>query len=149
MDTASGDDLLTLFDQRFELLTEVSELTDRLCRCIEQGKGQRLDRLIDRREHALRRWGDIEQAISVGVASSGGRMLSGAQKAKLRELVAGAEGLVVTIIEGNKRIERAMIERRSVIADEINALRKGRKTLRAYARRDGASSTESGIDRNA
>jgi hypothetical protein len=148
MNAASGDTLLSLFDQRLELLTEVQELTDRLWRCIEQGKAQRLDRLINRREHALRRWNDVEREISSGVASASGRALSHEQKTRLHELIAGSEDLVQIIIEGNERIERALGERCSAIIGEVGALRKRRKALAAYAR-DAASTTDGEVDKNA
>jgi hypothetical protein len=147
MTTALGDNLLSLFKQRLELLTEVHELTGRLCRCVEQGKTQRVDRLIGRREDALRRWRDVENGISAGVASAGEGVLSGPQKARLHELVTGAEELIEAIRQGNERIEQELNARRTAIANEISAVRKGRKTLQAYAR-DASSSTEGGLDRN-
>jgi len=145
--TMPNDDLIALFERRVVLLKEVLELAQRQCHCAEQGKTGRLDRLIGRREHCLRQWGELEAALATALRNARGGTLSKDRQSRLLALIAESDALVENIGAEDRRINEAMETRNAEIAGKLDELRKGRTTLRAYSPKK--SLRVKAVDRNA
>ncbi|MBN1916562.1 MAG: flagellar export chaperone FlgN [Verrucomicrobia bacterium] len=145
-----SEEIIAKFEQRLELMAEVFELAQRQHRCIEEGRTERLDRLIRRRDHALRRWQQIEDALSsdLKTAAPARTTLDAAQKERLLDLVSRADELVEALRREDTLIAGAMDERKVSIEEEIQAVRQEREALRAYSR-DVPASPPGGVDRSA
>ena len=146
--TALNEDLIAKFERRVELLTEVLELAQRQRKCVEQGKTRRLDRLIRRRDHALRQWRELEQALGPQLEPTRAGTLSADQKARLRTLISKSDKLVESITQQDDLIAEVISTRKTEMTDELNGLRKERETLHAYAR-DFVPGKKAGVDRSA
>jgi len=147
-DTANAEDLIADFERRVELLGEMLELAQRQRRSVEQAKSNRLDRLIARREHCVRRWGELEEQLGAKVKTAQAGTLSGEQKALLRTLIGESEALIEAITHEDDLTAEAIGTRHVEIANELDTLRKGRTTLRAYGK-GSPSSGNAGVDRSA
>ncbi len=148
MATDLKDDLVAKFEQRLELLDEVLELAGRQRKAVEQGKTARLDRLIDRREHAMRRWRELEKAIGHELEAARDATPSDEQQTRLRALIDSSEEHVNAIQREDSLLAKTIDARHEAITTELESLRRGRETLQAYAR-DAGLGTRRGIDKNA
>ena len=145
---ADAESLIGRFEQRTTLLAEVLDLAQRQRRCLEQGKTGRLDRLIGRREWALRRWRRLEQELGPELEPARAGTLSAKQKARLRALIDESENLVEAIVREEEGLDEAISVCKAGMTDELDELRKGRAALRAYAGKAIAAKYP-GLDRNA
>ena len=148
MTTDLNDDLVAKFEQRVGLLEEVLELAGRQRKAVKEGKTARLDRLIDRREHAMRRWRKLEKAIGHELEAVRDVTPSDEQQTRLRALIDSSEKHVKAIQREDGLLAETIDTRHEAIATELDGLRRGRETLQAYAR-DAGLGTRPGIDRNA
>jgi flagellar biosynthesis/type III secretory pathway chaperone len=148
MTTDLDNDLVARFEQRIALLEEVLELAGRQRKAIEQGKAARLDRLIDRREYAMRRWRELEQAIGHELEAAKDATPSDEQQARVRALIDSSEDLAKLIQHEDALLAETIEARHEAIASELAGLRRGRETLQAYAHDPGPGTTQ-GIDKNA
>lgn len=149
MTTATdAEGLMTSFERRTALLAEVLELTQRQRRCLEQGRTQRLDRLIGRREHALRQWRQLEQELGPELEQAQAGMLSTEQKARLRALLSESDDLVTAIVREEDGLGKAIGVHKAALTDELKKVRKERAALRAYAGRL-VGPERPGVDRSA
>jgi hypothetical protein len=145
---ADAESLIEKFEQRTTLLAEVLELAQRQRRCLEQGKTGRLDRLVGRRELALRQWRRLERELGPELEAARGSTLSAEQKVRLRALVDETENLVDAIVREEEGLDEAISACKADMTDELDELRKGRAALRAYAGKTIAAK-HPGLDRNA
>ena len=143
-----NDEIIAKFEQRLELMTEVFELAQRQHRCVEEGVPERLERLIRRRDHALRRWQQLEDTLGSELKAAGAGSLDAAQKERLLELLGRSDELVEALKREDVLIGEAMDRRRTTIEEELKALRQERETLRAYSR-DVPPKPPGGVDRDA
>jgi hypothetical protein len=147
-DNATRDDLTAPFEQRVELLRQVLDLAQRQRKAVEQTKGSRLDRLIARRTQCIRQWQELEERLRPKVESAQAGALADATKALLRSLIAESEALVEAIRREDDLTAEAIGTQTVKIVRELEALRKQRATLRAYAKTP-PSDANAGVDRRA
>lgn len=148
MPTTLNDSLIAKFEQRLGLLEEVLELAGRQRKAVEEGKTARLNRLIDRREHATRRWRELEEAIGRELQASEDATPSDEQQSQLRALIDSSEELAKAVQREDARLAETIDARLGAVATELEGLRRGRETLQAYAR-DPVLGTRRGVDRSA
>ena len=143
-----SEEIIAKFEQRLELMTEVFELAQRQHRCAKEGKPERLDRLVRRRDHALRRWQQLEDTLSSDLKEAKAGSLDAAQKQRLFELIARSDELVEALKHEDVLIADTMEGQRAAIEEELKSLRQERETLRAYSR-DLPPRPQGGVDRSA
>ncbi len=148
MTTDLSDDLVGKFEQRVELLEEVLDLAGRQRKAVAQGKTSRLNRLIGRRDDAMRRWRQLEEAIGHALEAAGDATPSDEQHTRLRALIDSSEELAKSIQREDALLAEPLDARSEAMATELAGLRRGRETLQAYAR-DAGLGTSRGIDKNA
>ena len=140
--------LMATFTQRIEVLRDMLELAQRQRACIDQGKTDRLDRLIRHREGLLAEWQHIEEQLASGVEAARDGTLRDEHKTRLRPMIEESNTLIEAIGREDELAGQEMETQNTDATLQLSTLRTERKTLHAYAK-EPPPEGRGGVDRNA